>query len=193
MDNTRLNTLLKIIGVIAFILRFVAQCEIPKSQRKPDYLITSKITTCHGTMDNELSAGQYSEEIGKLEVTDQQKIVAQPLEKEYLKSLQEFHRTTGKNEKAIKTDDVVHIHNDKFCRWKLAIVEELVTENDGHVRSAVVRTNTGHTKRPIVQLYPSEVDGKTDFVLTNDSIDHVNFEKKHMSYFIRKRSISTSE
>ncbi|CAC5368345.1 unnamed protein product [Mytilus coruscus] len=36
MDNTRLNTLFKIIGVIAFILRLVAQCEIPKSQRKPD-------------------------------------------------------------------------------------------------------------------------------------------------------------
>lgn len=27
-------------------------------------------------MDNELSAGQYSTEIGKLEVTDQQKIVS---------------------------------------------------------------------------------------------------------------------
>ncbi|CAC5405495.1 unnamed protein product [Mytilus coruscus] len=62
--------------------------------------------------------------------------------------------------------------------------EELVTENDGHVRSAVVRTSTEHTKRPIVQLYPIEVDGKTDFVLTNDSINHVNF--------IRKRSIKTS-
>lgn len=52
-----------------------------------------------------------------------------------------------------------------------------MTENDGHVRSSVVRTSTKHTKRPIVQLYPIEVDGKTDFVVTNDSIDHVNFEK----------------
>lgn len=69
---------------------------------------------------------------------------------------------------------------DKFVRsrWKLEFVAELVTENNEHVRSPVVRTSTRHTKRSVVEPYPIEVNGKNDFVLANDSIDHVNLKKK---------------
>ncbi|CAC5385843.1 unnamed protein product [Mytilus coruscus] len=43
-------------------------------------------------------------------------------------------------------------------KWKLAIVEELVTGNDGHVRARVVKTSTGRTTRPIIKLYSIEVN-----------------------------------
>lgn len=78
MDYTRLNTLFKIIGVIVFILRFVYVPTLWNSKitEKIRLACNKWITTCRGTMDNELSAGQYSTEIGKLEVTDQQKIVS---------------------------------------------------------------------------------------------------------------------
>ena len=62
-------------------------------------------------------------------------------------------------------------------KWKLAIVEELMTGNDGHVRAAVVRTSTGHTMRAIVKLYPIEVNTRTDHIHTTSSIDHVKTDE----------------
>ena len=53
---------------------------------------------------------------------------------------------------------MVQIHDDKpRIGWKTTVVEELVKGNDGLVRSAVVRTKTGRTSRPIVKLYPLEI------------------------------------
>ncbi|CAC5414891.1 unnamed protein product [Mytilus coruscus] len=43
--------------------------------------------------------------------------------------------------------------------------------------SAVVRTSKGHTTRPIVKLNPIEVNGKSDCLRTNDSIDHVKSDE----------------
>lgn len=39
--------------------------------------------------------------------------------------------------------------------------------NDGRVKAAVVRTSTEHTMRPVVRMYPNEVNAqtKTDVVL----------------------------
>ncbi|CAC5366792.1 unnamed protein product [Mytilus coruscus] len=39
-----------------------------------------------------------------------------------------------------------------------AVVEEVVTGNDGLVRSVIIRTNSGRTSRPIVKLYPLEIN-----------------------------------
>ncbi|XP_063447046.1 uncharacterized protein LOC134726569 [Mytilus trossulus] len=78
---------------------------------------------------------------------------------EYLTSLREFHKKTGDNKINIKVGDVVQVHDDKpRIKWKTAVVEEVVTGNNGLVRSAIIRTNSGQTSRPIVKLYPLEIN-----------------------------------
>ena len=77
---------------------------------------------------------------------------------EYLTSLREFHRNTGRNEQTIKAGDIVQIHDESpRTNWKLGIVTRLVRGKDGLVRSAHIRTRTGDTTRPIVKLFPLEV------------------------------------
>ena len=76
---------------------------------------------------------------------------------EYLTALREFHTTTGSNEKRIRVGDVVQIYDEgPRIRWKLAVVLELMTGNDGSVRAAKIKTKRGITNRPIVKLYPLE-------------------------------------
>ena len=74
---------------------------------------------------------------------------------EYLTSLREYHKTTGRNDQSIKTGDVVLIHDDvPRTKWKMAFVER---GNDGYVQAATIRYNGGRTNRPISKLYPLEV------------------------------------
>ena len=81
---------------------------------------------------------------------------------EYLTSLREFHKASGKNETTVKVGDVVQVHDDtKRINWRLAVVESLITGGDGMVRAANIRTSTGHTNRPIAKLYPLEVSSTT--------------------------------
>ena len=55
------------------------------------------------------------------------------------------------------------VHDDcPRMNWKMAIVEGLVTGNDGRVRSATIRTSSGVTNKPVMKLYPLEVTDKTD-------------------------------
>ena len=86
---------------------------------------------------------------------------------EYLTSLREFHRVSGDNKRTINIGDVVHIQQDQpRNKWKLGVIEDLVTGNDEHVRSAIVRTRSGRTSRPIVKLYPielTEIDNAKSF------------------------------
>lgn len=82
---------------------------------------------------------------------------------EYLTALREQHHTTGQNQQTIEVGDVVQIHDETSrCKWKLAVVNELICGNDGLVRSARIRTTTGMTNRPIVKLYPLEVKPNCD-------------------------------
>jgi hypothetical protein len=82
---------------------------------------------------------------------------------EYLTSLREFHKTTGKNNQTIRVGEVVLIHDDSpRIKWKLAVIEDLITGNDGLIRAANLRTSTGQTNRPIAKLYPLEV--RTDIM-----------------------------
>ncbi|XP_052245628.1 uncharacterized protein LOC127854604 [Dreissena polymorpha] len=60
---------------------------------------------------------------------------------EYLTGLREYHRATGNNIQSIRVGDVVQIQDDSpRIRWKLAVVEELLTGNDGLTRAAKIRT-----------------------------------------------------
>ena len=77
---------------------------------------------------------------------------------EYLTALRETHGSSGVNTQTIAVGDIVQIHDE--CprgRWKLGVVEELMTGRDDLTRAARVRTATGITSRPIVKLYPLEV------------------------------------
>ena len=47
--------------------------------------------------------------------------------------------------------------------WKTGIVEKLNFGDDGLVRSAIMRTNTGITSRRITKLYPLEVNQNDKF------------------------------
>jgi len=59
----------------------------------------------------------------------------------------------------------------------MAVIESVVTGNDGRVRSANVRTRNGVTNRPVTKLYPLEVMNKSeaeairDKKVTEDSCD----------------------
>ncbi len=77
---------------------------------------------------------------------------------EYLTSLREFHRASGNNDQSIRVGDIVQIQCDcNRVLWKLAKVQELIRGKDGLVRSAVVKTDSGVTNRPIVKLFPLEL------------------------------------
>ena len=82
----------------------------------------------------------------------------------YLTSLQKFYHPSNKGgSEQIKVGDVMLVHDDcPRMNWKMAIVEGLVTGNDGRVRSATIRTRSGVTNRPVMKLYPLEVTDKTD-------------------------------
>ena len=78
---------------------------------------------------------------------------------DYLTSLREFHRSSGDTRQVIKKGDVVIIHDDTpRTRWKIAVVNDLVTGGDGLVRAATLRTANGTTNRPITKLYPLELN-----------------------------------
>ena len=90
----------------------------------------------------------------------------------YLTSLREFNKITGHNKQAIRKGDVVIIHDDKpRLQWKLAVVEDLIKGNDGLIRAAHIRTDNVKTTRPIVKLYPLEVNEGDDGEVTPGDID----------------------
>ncbi|XP_053372954.1 uncharacterized protein LOC123560639 [Mercenaria mercenaria] len=78
---------------------------------------------------------------------------------EYLTSLREHHQKTGNNKQTIKVGDVVQIQDDApRNQWKLKIITDLITGNDGLTRAVMLPTKNGHvTSRPIVKLYPLEL------------------------------------
>jgi len=82
--------------------------------------------------------------------------------REYLTSLREFHKASGHNRQLIRKGDVVLLHNDKpRLDWKLGVIEELLTGNNGLVRAANIQTRNYVTSRPISKLYPLEVSSIT--------------------------------
>lgn len=78
---------------------------------------------------------------------------------EYLTSLRETDKNLVKGtNNNIKVGQIVQIRDDQSrLFWKLARVEELVQGADGNIRTAIVKTSTGRTSRPLVHLYPLEL------------------------------------
>ena len=73
-------------------------------------------------------------------------------------SLREFHKVADKNSQTIKVGDVVLVHDDTpQVDWRMAVIEELITGNDGLVRAAKIRTAKRRTNRPITKLVSLEV------------------------------------
>ena len=57
---------------------------------------------------------------------------------------------------------IVHEDNKPRLQWRLAVVENLIQGNDGHVRAAHIRTNSHKTTRPVAKLYPLEVHSELE-------------------------------
>ena len=73
------------------------------------------------------------------------------------------------------------VHDDcPRINWKLAIVESLVKDNDGLVRSATIRIRNGVTNRPVAKLYPLELSSD-GCVGMNDSKDDLARETEQDS------------
>ncbi|XP_071123534.1 uncharacterized protein [Mytilus edulis] len=97
---------------------------------------------------------------------------------EYITTLREFHRQTGNNLQSIPVGDVVQVQDDKLQknRWNIAVVDELITGNDGFtVRAAIIRSCAGRTSRPIVKLYPLEI--RTNINNLEDKNDDTSTER----------------
>ncbi|XP_064637031.1 uncharacterized protein LOC135493556 [Lineus longissimus] len=99
-------------------------------------------------------------------------------EHEYLTALRERHDRvrTGKLTNTIKPGDVVLVHADmkKRLMWDLAVVESLITGNDGIARAANIRTKNGRTNRPITKLYPLEVQNRDNCEQSSEKTVHAS-------------------
>ena len=81
---------------------------------------------------------------------------------EYLTLLREYHRATGSSTQIVKKGDIVLVHDDSpRAGWKLAVIEEVISGHDGHIRAVNIRTSNGRTNRPISRLYPFEITSET--------------------------------
>ena len=78
------------------------------------------------------------------------------METEYLTGLREFHKFSGENDSKIKVGDIVQVYdNIPHTKWKLAVVDEIITGNDGLVRAAKIHTASNKiTTIPVTKLYP---------------------------------------
>ncbi|XP_062590223.1 uncharacterized protein LOC134251820 [Saccostrea cucullata] len=99
--------------------------------------------------------------------------------REYLTSLREYHTANGSRSQKIKVGDIVQIHEEKpRIMWKLAVVEELIQGRDGFVRAATLRTKNGLTNRPIVKLYPIEVNENELKILSSDRVSKTKAKER---------------
>ena len=83
---------------------------------------------------------------------------------EYLLSLRERKRNIGPNVNKVKEGDIVLIEEDIKPRmqWKMGRIMKLKESDDGLIRSVTLRTQSGEITRPIVKLYPLEVNANEE-------------------------------
>jgi len=65
---------------------------------------------------------------------------------------------------------------------RLAVVQELQRGNDGLVRSAIIRTDRGITNRPIIKLYPLEVNALPGKESHQDVTDNDDVHQEVLSH-----------
>ena len=75
--------------------------------------------------------------------------------------------------------------------WRLAVIEELITENDRLVRAAIIQTSTCHTNRTIVKLYPLEVTSVETTVIPNSQPVDRNAEEEGSTPILEKRPLNS--
>ena len=77
---------------------------------------------------------------------------------EYLTGLREFHQTSVSNVQTVKPGAIVLVHDDTpRINWRLAVVEDTISGEDGLIKAANIRTSTGRTNWLITKLYPLEI------------------------------------
>jgi hypothetical protein len=92
----------------------------------------------------------------------------------YFTPLKETHKNVEQGQLLPRVGDVVLVHAEKIhpFAWKTAIIEELIPDIDGIIRSAWIRTTTRERiKRHTVHLYPLELGVSPQFL----SNSHRNF------------------
>jgi len=150
----------------------------------PSHLLYGRIidTVPHSaTTEDEVTDEDFQEAGSKLHNTLSKKAKAQALiiqqfwnrwKREYLTSLRETHSANnGTTKERIKVGDVVVVHDDvPRLKWQLAVVKELQRGQDNAVRSAIIRTVNGVTSRPIVKLYPLEVNAESETVRDSEDV-----------------------
>ena len=75
--------------------------------------------------------------------------------------------------------------------WRLAVIEELITENDRLVRAAIIRTSTCRTNRSIVKLYLLEVTNVETTVIPNSQPVDRNAEEEDSAPILEKRPLNS--
>ena len=87
----------------------------------------------------------------------------------------------------------MQIHDDgPRLSWRLAVIEELITANDGLVRAAIVRTSASRTNCPIVKPYPLEVTSVETTVIPNSQPVDRNTDEEGSAPTLEKRPLRTA-
>ena len=92
--------------------------------------------------------------------------------KEYLPTLNNRQKWRSKANEILKGSDLVWLieDSDKRGYYKLGRVTETIDGSDGVIRSAIVQTNDGVYKRPVVKVAPV-LPGKDVFAIENRAGD----------------------
>ena len=154
-------------------LTYTSTCIDDEDPLTPAHLLYGRRITTMPYPSSELDAADQSDKNSLCKRFERQRDIIDHFwnrwRQDYLTSLREFHRVTGDNKRTINIGDIVHIHDDKPRNsWKLALVEELIEGNDGHVRAAIVKPKSGRTSRPIVKLFPMEMKSTRDNMNSTD-------------------------
>lgn len=78
---------------------------------------------------------------------------------EYLHTLQ-VRQKWCTSDTPVKVGTVVLIHQDDIppLRWPLGVIQEVYPDVDNIIRVALVKTKSGYLKRPVVNLYPLQLE-----------------------------------
>ena len=99
-------------------------------------------------------------------------LISDRFRKEYLPNLNNRQKWRSTANETLKEGDLVWLIEESHKRgfYNLGRVTETIDGSDGVIRSAIVRTNDGVYKRPVVKLAPV-VPGKDVFAIENRAGD----------------------
>ena len=178
---TTLNSLQTLIVEIEGILNNQPLTTVPTDINDPDpitpaHLLYGRKIVCvpyHVTPENNFSDPDFGDTDIQVRAK-KQAILRQHFwtrwKLEYLTGLREFHQASGNNVQTIKPGAVVLVHDGTpRINWRLAVVEDTISGEDGLIRAANIRTSTGKTNRPVTKLYPLEITAADPLPRLNNS------------------------